>query len=305
MSDPLKPYPSPVRIDKGKEASQTILGFVSVTEKIDGSQGQMSRQNGSVKFSSKRQALSFTQPNANFSPWMAACRDLDLREGWTYFCEVVTKPKHNKLTYANTPNRYCVVFDIQNEAGEWLDWFEVDAECERLGLVHTPHLYAGALAYPLPKETIEGWMAKESILGGTSIEGVVIKKYAGDTVLRQVKVVREDFQELGRKRSPEEKDHDLLTACVNAASVFCSQARWEKAVQALKEDGKLTASGKDIPLIIRAVMDDIMVEEADTLANMVFALVFERYGKQMRNEFIKGLPQWYLARLEVEESNAD
>ena len=73
------------------------------------------------------------------------------------------------------------------------------AEAERLGLECVPLLYKGMIKSP---DELLKFLDAESILGGTKIEGVVVKNYNLFTLEKKIamgKFVREDFKEMTQR----------------------------------------------------------------------------------------------------------
>src|SRR5690606_17156441 len=93
-----------------------------------------------------------------------------LREGWTYRGEFLMKPKHNILKYDRNPEGFVIIFDIQDNNGEWLSPEAKAYEAQSLGLECVPLLHRGKV----DEKVLHGLLSRTSILGGP-IEGVVIK----------------------------------------------------------------------------------------------------------------------------------
>jgi hypothetical protein len=136
-----------------------------------------------------------------------------------------------------------------------------------------------------------------SVLGGQKIEGVVIKPvgyglFGKDKKCLLGKFVSEAFKEshsLAWKESNPNQGQflDLL------GSTFNTQARWMKAVQHLREAGKLQDDVKDIGLLIQEVPNDIEKECSDEIK----AKLYDWAWPQLRRSFSRGLAEWYKEQL--------
>lgn len=70
-------------------------------------------------------------------------------------------------------------------------------------------------------------------------------------------------------------------------------ARWNKAVQHLKERGEFTESPKDIGPLIKEVQHDIAEECSDEIKDALY-----RYAiKHIQRGVVAGLPEWYKEEL--------
>jgi len=67
------------------------------------------------------------------------------------------------------------------------------------------------------------------------------------------------------------------------------QARWQKAVQALEEQGKLQNAVQDIGPLCAVVQDDIEAEEKEGIKEGLWKL----YGKDFKRSSVAGLAEWY------------
>ena len=74
---------------------------------------------------------------------------------------------------------------------------------------------------------------------------------------------------------------------------YCTQARWQKAVQRLEEQGQLEHSPRDIGALMRAVGTDLLEEEEETIK----AELFKLFWKDIVRTAQRGLPEWYKAQL--------
>ena len=144
-------------------------------------------------------------------------------------------------------------------------------------------------------EEIEALLENDSALGGSKVEGVVMKNYSRwgkDGKALMGKLVRPSFREQApvtfKKNNPNVKDkiHAL-------AASFATPARWNKSVQRLDEEGKLEHSPRDIGPLIKAIMADVEEEEEERVNEMLFKWAWP----QMRRVVMRGFPEWYKEEL--------
>ena len=74
---------------------------------------------------------------------------------------------------------------------------------------------------------------------------------------------------------------------------LATPARWQKAVQHLKEEDKIENSPKDIGLLIQETQKDISKECGDLIKEQLFAWAWP----QLKRTCTHGLPEWYKEEL--------
>lgn len=142
----------------------------------------------------------------------------------------------------------------------------------------------------------EALLDTESVLGGVLIEGFVLKAvnrdlfyYDGKPLM--AKVVSDKFKEMhisvwkGKKA-------DVVEGIIEGLK---TEARWQKAVGALRDSGELTGSVKDIGGLFKQVQCDIEEEEAETIKD----LLYKHYRKKILRGSTYGLAEWYKKTLGV------
>jgi len=165
----------------------------------------------------------------------------------------------------------------------------------KFGIEAVPIIYKGRIKNSLELLTL---LERESILGGTTIEGVVVKNYnkpfllGGQPIpIMAGKFVSEKFKEVNSERwDKEEKTKSRLDMFMES---FRTEARWGKAVQHLKDSDKLSNEPKDIGLLIKEIQVDIETEEADNIKGWLWG---EFKGQVMRRA-VAGMPEWYKEQL--------
>lgn len=217
-----------------------------------------------------------------------------LHPGWTYRSEFLAKPKHNALAYERTPKDNIIIFDINPGHEEYLDYDAKRAEAERIGLECVQLLYSGKID---SIDQFRGFLDTTSVLGGQKIEGVVIKPIGGklyglDKKLLIGKFVSEAFKEAHKsswgESNPTGKDIIQLIG-----QKYQHKGRWLKAVQHLREAGKLTDSPQDIGPLIKEIPLDIEKEEIDAIKEELYKWAWPHIKRMVT----RGFPEWYKERL--------
>lgn len=291
----------------GHRAVKPLLDSpVIVQEKIDGSQisfGMFQDIEGEwfPAARSKGAPLQILAPDKMFAKGVDTVLQLadSLIPNWTYRGEYLAKPKHNALAYDRVPDRHIILFDVDMGDQDYLRPDQLAAEGRRIGLETVPTLYDGIVN---DAGMFRSLLSTTSILGGQKVEGVVVKNYAlygPDKKVLMGKFVSEAFKEVHAhewtKDNP--KSGDILE---RLASKYTTAARWEKALQHLRESGQIEDSPRDIGLLIREVWPDIEKECADAIKDDLY----EWAAGSLRRMSTRGLPEWYKQRL-LERQFAD
>ena len=216
-----------------------------------------------------------------------------LHPNWTYRGEYLEKPKHNTLCYERVPKDNIIIFDIDT-TGEtaYLTYEEKKAEAERVGFETVPLLYRGIIS---TFEDMMSLMENESILGGVPIEGFVVKNYnrwTRDGKTMMGKFVSEMFKEKHDKdwksRNPHQKSFiELIIA------EYTTEARWQKCVQHLRENGEIEDDPRDIGKLFR----ELQVDFEEECAEEIGIRLWNHFKKSILKGVGRGLPQWYKEKL--------
>lgn len=239
-------------------------------------------------------------PNGPDKLFLAACnvaKDLFLRnklkEGYMYSGEYLRSPKHNTLAYDRIPKNHIILFDVRSGHEKYLSYEELKIEAERLELEVVPLLYKGKVSNIVDMK--DELLDKVSCLGGQKIEGFVVKNYSRfstDGNAMMGKFVSEAFKEVHqtawKDRNPQGKDF-LQDLCEQ----YKTEARWNKAVQHLKERGALTQEPKDIGPLIKEVSNDILEECRDEIKEKLFKWAWPH----IQRTSTRGLPEWFKEKL--------
>jgi hypothetical protein len=153
-------------------------GPVQVQEKVDGSQLSFGVLDGELKMRSKNREFEPHGPDKMFSEAATSILSLEpqLHPGWTYRGEYLRKPKHNVLKYDRVPVGHVAIFDIAVSEESYLPYPEMAVEAKRLGLEPVPQLVESM--HLSTTEQVENLLKIESFLGGTTVEGLVFKRYS-------------------------------------------------------------------------------------------------------------------------------
>jgi hypothetical protein len=213
------------------------------------------------------------------------------------------KPKHNSLAYDRVPAGNLIVFDIYTGDQEYLTHDAMTQEANRIGL-EAVQLIAQTVEAPTP-ETLREWLTTPSVLGGQTVEGVVIKQvepllFGKDKKVLMGKFVSEHFREVHKREwklsNPTQSDV-VQTIC----DTYCTVARWDKAIQHLRDDGKLCHDVTDISMIIKAVPGDVAKECRED----IMQTLWEHFWPQIRRRVTSGLPQYYKEKLAKDQLNLE
>jgi len=203
------------------------------------------------------------------------------------------------LAYDRVPKQNMILFDVDKGMEDYRGNAERFLEAERLSLECVPLLKEGTFD---DWQTLKTLLDKQSILGGQTIEGFVIKgygRYCDDGKLLMGKYVSEKFKEVHtkewKKANPGGKD--ILGELADA---YRSKSRWQKAVQHLRERGELTGSPQDIGALMKEVNEDVLVECGEEIRHRLFKWAWKHISRKVA----AGLPEWYkeeLAKQQFEE----
>ncbi len=305
-SDSWHSYPSIFAL--GHRAITDLLTVpVCVEEKIDGSQFSFGvfdtyDVNGDLdggrvlRARSKGAVLMVDAPEPMFAEGVATAKRLMplLNAGWTYRGEYLKRPRHNGLAYDRIPEQHVILFDINSGHEVYLSQEEKRAEAARLGLECVPLLHVGTIA---DINEFRSYLKRESILGGQPIEGVVVKPsgydlFGPDKKVLMGKFVSEAFKEVQSKmwKADNPTAKDVISMLGDA---YTTQARWMKAVQHLRESGRIEDSPRDISLLMAEVPNDVRRECEHEMRDRLF----EHAWPHLRRLLVRGLPDWYKDQL--------
>ena len=267
---------------------------VIVEEKIDGSQFSFGVFDGELRCRSKNKEIYLGEPDGMFASAVETCQRLQakLHEGWTYRGEFLQKPKHNALAHERVPEGHIIIFDIATAEEQYLSYAEKAAEGARLGLEVVPLLFEGTVE---SADELRALLDQDSILGGQKIEGVVVKNYSRfgrDGKVMMAKHVSDRYRETQKTgwKAGNPNSKDIIRTI---GEKLCTEARWQKAVQHLRDSGELENSPRDIGPLIAEMHRDIDEECGDMIRSMLYGWA----KKNVIRHAIRGFPEWYKGQL--------
>ncbi|TXH14481.1 MAG: hypothetical protein E6R03_09140 [Hyphomicrobiaceae bacterium] len=280
---------------------------VVVEEKVDGSQFSFGVFDGELRIRSKGVVMPVDAPEKMFNKAAVAVKDLYaqglLTDGWTYRGEYLQKPKHNALAYDRVPTNHIILFDVCTAEETYLSYDEKAAEAARLGLEVVPRL--GVVQGDCLAELRTIIDNTVSVLGGQKIEGVVCKqavvtRFGPDKKALIGKFVSEAFKEV-HKASWGEANLTSGDVLVRLGETYRNASRWRKAIEHLRDAGRLTDSPKDIGLLMAEVPTDIRKECEDDIKDALFKWAWPHLARQAT----RGLPEFYKDELLKQQFQGD
>lgn len=282
----------------GHRAVKDILDTeVNIEEKIDGSQFSFGLDfEGELHVRSKGAIMYLDAPEKMFTKAVETVKNLKgmLHPGWTYRGEYLAKPKHNVLCYNRVPDDNIIIFDINDGEESYLQYEDKYTEAKRLGLECVPCLYHGLVKEASEIRTL---LETQSVLGGQKIEGVVIKPtlynvFGLDKKVLMAKFVSEAFKEIhhGEWKNENPTTNDIIE---QISQDLRTPARWNKAIQHLREQGKIEDSPRDIGVIIKEIQHDVIDECADEIKERLYNYA----SKHILRKVTSGFPEWYKEEL--------
>jgi hypothetical protein len=269
-------------------------GNVEITEKVDGSQLRFWKTHeGTVQVASKGAMIYPETVDKLFEPVCDYLHSIADRIpfGFIFTGETLCKPKHTTLKYDRVPLNHLALFAVYDfDRGCFLDHYMITLAAANLGVDTVPLLYSGQMDMNL--EELDKLLDTESFLGGTKIEGFVVKNYEQDNMIGdqyipmlQGKYVSEEFKEKHVK--------DWKGKGAGAWGIFCEQYKnenlWLKAVQRMRDAGELLGEPKDIGQLLGEIHRDIEDEHKDD----ILEFLWKTKGKELKRVACHGAAEWY------------
>lgn len=271
---------------------------VEITEKVDGSQFSWGKEDGEIVTRSKgkvqyRGAVDKMFQTAVDYVYSIADR---IPNNTFFYAEYLETPKHNTLKYDRVPKNNLALFGVCDGTDRFVSSYdELVKWAEKLDIDVVPLVFKGKVENV---EDLRSMIDRESMLGGAKVEGIVVKNYVRQFLLggqpmplMAGKYVSEAFKEVHRKSWGGE--HTTKGGWELFKMGYRTEARWDKAIQHLREAGQLTNSPKDIPLLMAEVTRDITEEEMETIKNWLW----NNQGKELLRLAVAGLPEYYKTKL--------
>lgn len=274
-------------------------GEVEVTEKIDGSQFAFMKSGDQILTRSKGAIIYQDSCPKMFKKAVEYVYELSaadkLPSEMCFYGEVLDTPKHNSLTYNRVPKHNIILFGVMwVKRQAMLDYNALEHWGRLLDLEFVPRLRQGVVKSMAELQCL---MEFESVLGGPKVEGVVVKNYNKPFLLggqpipvMAGKLVSEGFKEVNRKKWDGDKPSNRYKEFCDS---FRTEARWEKAIQHLNEQGKLNNAPNDIGPLMKEINCDIISEEVDNIKRWLF----NEYKNEILRTATRGFPEYYKCRL--------
>lgn len=267
---------------------------VIVEEKVDGSQFSFGRLNDQLVCRSHGADVFPENPPKLFRGAVATAMRVfpNLPEGVFVRGESLETRHHNVLTYDREPRGNFVLFDVNNANEEYYDRSMKVVFANNNDLEIVPIIFEGKID---SVEQIIALMDRDSFLGGTKIEGLVVKNYQRFTIDKKAmmgKYVSEKFKET-HKEAWAESNPGPTGIVERIIAGLRTEARWQKVVQHLDEEGKLAHEPKDIGLAVGRLKQEIFEEEADAIKNRLYT----EFAEQIYRGAFSGFPEWYKRQL--------
>lgn len=280
----------------GTRYVQTIFdGPVEITEKIDGSQFTFGKIDGELQCRSKGTIQHIHSPDKMFNKaceYVLSIQD-SIPDNMAFYCEYVSKPKHNVITYDNPPESTLVLFGVANARRDTFYPSQIGSWAVTLGISTIPVIWQGESS----PEHVLSLMDRKSSFGDVNIEGLVVKAYKDHMLANEIhpimvgKMVSEKFKEVHRKTWGGERTSKGTWDTFSDS--YRNENRWMKAVQHLRENGELAGEPKDIGFLIKEVKEDIESECKDE----IMEFLWKTYGQGLLRKSVSGLPEWYKEQL--------
>lgn len=250
--------------------------------------------NGELFCRSKGQQLFFENPEAMFKKAVDYVLEIQdkIPDDMIYYCEYLKTSRHNILHYGRIPKNNLILFGVSDNTERFISTYEVlKGFAELIDIECVPLIYSGKINN---SDEILNFLERESILSGVNIEGVVVKNYnkpfllGGQPIpIMMGKFVSEKFKETHREKWGKEFTNKGRWETFKES--FRTEARWEKAIQHLKEKGELTNSPKDIGGLIKMIQEDITEEEKEDIKKFLW----QEFGKDILRYSTGGFPEYY------------
>lgn len=288
-------YPSVFAIGH-PSVEELFLDEVVVEEKVDGSQFSFGYIDGEVHMRSKGAEIFAANPEKMFGPAVDYVMSIEGlikgRAGDIFRCEYLGKPKHNTIAYDRIPENHLMLFDVEISPNRFLDDGIKRVVAEELGIEPIPHL---ATTTVTSSEQVVEFLERESVLGGSRVEGVVVKNYSRfgrDKKILIGKYVSEAFKEKHAREwkgaNPQGKD-----IIAQLTEQYRTQARWRKAIQHLRDEGELEHSPRDIGKLLKEISTDTHEDSHEEIKEALFKWAWPKISRGLN----AGFPEFYKAEL--------
>lgn len=288
-------YPKILHIGD-KPIADLYEGDVEITEKLDGSQFGFGLINGELICRSKGKEQEIDNPDKMFIEGVEYVKSIKdkLPEGTVFYGEYFSKPRHSTLAYDRIPKNHIALFGVLHADKTMADYAEIQEWADKLEIETVALIHSGKSD---PEHTLS-LLERQSALGGQKIEGVVVKRYEDWLFLGRIltpvkagKYVSEAFKEV------HEKDWSRLNTGKGKFEAvkdkYHAEARWNKAIQHLRDDGNFDGSVRDIGNLIKEVHKDLIEEEKENIKEDLYRI----FGDDILKYSTFGMVDWYKQKI--------
>ena len=150
----------------------------------------------------------------------------------------------------------------------------------------------------LTVDDVMEFLDRESMLGGPKVEGVVVANarrwyWAAADVEYPVmlaKMVRPEFRE--QHRNTWGKEHTTKGGFDAYKTGFANEARWRKAIQHLRDEGRLSDRVNDIGPLMDEIRRDVLEECVDDVKDDLWKM----FSGDLARASIRGFAEFYKSR---------
>ncbi len=296
----INPFPKIFHI--GENYIENLFkGEVEITEKIDGSQWDFGiNEDKEIVFRSKGEDLTFKTVPKMFEKAkeqvdrLAPILKKNFRDTY-FYCEFLSNPRHNILEYGRIPKNNLYLFGVMEQGKFVGDVKKLHELADFLEIERVNVLFVGEIK---DIKELGKLLENNSILEKEKIERIVVKNYQEPALLGSIiipismgKYVREEFKE--RHKTEWKKRFTSKGKLELFIESFKSEARWQKAVQHLKELNKLENSPRDIENLMEEIDNDILEEEKENIKEGLF----EIFKDDILRKSKQGFAEWYKKEL--------
>ena len=278
---------------------------VEITEKVDGSQCRIRLADELVTCASKNMVPAdgkmFELAHKQAERIWKADIWYEFGDDVTLFAEFLSKEKHNVLIYGRVPQNNLYLFGaiVGNRHLQTEELVKLAGKLD----IEPPHVIASEITID-NQDNLTEYLKTPSVLGNTILEGVVIKNYHNSypALLASTqaffgyplvgKLVRDDFKERLNKEWSAKKQRE--TPLAKVTKEFLTEARFNKAIQHLKDNGEITYEMRDLKNIIPEFYKDLIEEEHDEIVKLAMADFWQHLKRRCDGYAVKTWKQYLI-----------
>lgn len=216
--------------------------------------------------------------------------------GITTYIEYLQQKHHNVLTYNRVPQNNFYLFGTTYWTDDIVKNLKTDfliKLANRLDIEAVNVLYQGKIDN---QDELKKLLETESILGGTKIEGIVIKNYQKSYPIDLLsteqyvgfplagKLVREEYKEVQRGEWSKQKKINNIEGITET---YLTDARFLKSIQHLRDENKLEFEKRDLAILIPEVLKDLLSEEKEHIDKIVLNKFYEEFRRRLSNFVVR------------------